>query len=446
MGINRISKTIMFFIGVMMMAILLCLSSQAQADQQGDFTYIVTNGQAQITGYSGTGGDVVIPNTLGGALVTSIGEEAFSYSQSLTGISIPEGVTSIGEEAFYGCDGLTSISIPDSVTSIGKMAFMDCPGLTNISVAAGNSYYMIKDGLLYNKAGTRLIKCPEGLTNFRMHDEMTSIGDWAFYNCEGLTDIDIPEGVISIGEGAFFGCTGLAEVLIPGADIGGEAFEDCSCLTSVTILEGTANIGKRAFYGCTGLTSISIPKSVTNVGEDAFGCTGLTSITFNSATTKIFNVRDTIPTTTKIIGYANSTAEKYAKSRKRIFEVICTAAEKPDTIPISVTVNGTLLVFDQPPVILNGRAMVPMRAIFEELETQVNWDEENGTVTVIKGNTTIVTKIGSKQVTVNGGGKTIDVPAQIINNRILVPVRLIFESLGAKVYWDKDSQTIAISG
>lgn len=67
-----------FLVGIMMIAMLLCCNSQVQAAQGGDYTYTVTAGQAQITGYTGAGGDVTIPSTLGGAPVTSIGDQAFS--------------------------------------------------------------------------------------------------------------------------------------------------------------------------------------------------------------------------------------------------------------------------------------------------------------------------------------------------------------------------------
>ena len=79
MGIIKVSKVNTFFIGVIMMAISLCFSSQAQAAQQGDFTYIVTDGKAPITRFENYSAEnVVIPSTLGGAPVTSIGDSAFS--------------------------------------------------------------------------------------------------------------------------------------------------------------------------------------------------------------------------------------------------------------------------------------------------------------------------------------------------------------------------------
>ena len=77
MRIFRISKVNTFLVGIMMMAILLCCSSQVQAAPVGDFTYAVENGEAQITGYTGAGGVVTIPSSFAGSPVTSIGDYAF---------------------------------------------------------------------------------------------------------------------------------------------------------------------------------------------------------------------------------------------------------------------------------------------------------------------------------------------------------------------------------
>lgn len=114
------------------------------------------------------------------------------------------------------------------------------------------------------------------------------------------------------------------------------------------------------------------------------------------------------------------------------------------TIPIRVTVDGTPVVFDQPPMILDGRVLVPMRAIFEALGAKVHWEVGKQVVTAAKNKNTIIVSIGSIYAAVNGREQALDVPAQIINNRTMVPVRFISESLGAKVSWSVRSQTVTI--
>jgi len=272
MTILKITKVKIFLVGIMMMATILdgC-SSQVQPSkpaQDGDYYYSVTARETQITKYKGAGGVVTIPSALAGFPVTSIGDSAFSQCTNLTSISLPQGVKSIGDGAFIDCTGLTSIRLPQGVTSIGDGAF-GCTGLTSISI-------------------------PQGVT---------SIGIAAFYSCKGLTTISIPQGVTSIGKEAFFNCT---------------------YLTSINLPQGVTSIGENAFTSCTDLTSISIPQGVTSIGKEAFyGCDRLATIRFNSATTTIDAI-SVIPCTTKIIGYASSTAKTYAAKYNIKFEVIGT--------------------------------------------------------------------------------------------------------------------------
>ena len=112
-------------------------------------------------------------------------------------------------------------------------------------------------------------------------DGVTSIGNYAFYDCDNLTSVNIPASVTSIGEHAFSGCTNLTSINIPDSvtSIGYGVFNGCTNLTSVNIPDSVTSIGEHAFSGCTNLTSINIPASVTSIGNSAFsGCTNLTSI------------------------------------------------------------------------------------------------------------------------------------------------------------------------
>ncbi|HHX95732.1 MAG TPA: leucine-rich repeat protein, partial [Clostridia bacterium] len=236
-----------------------------------------------------------------------------------------------------------------------------------------------------------------------------------FSGCSNLKSISMPEGLTIIGENAFMGCTGLTNISFP---------------------EGVTSIGPGTFYSCTGLREISFPESLVSISDWAFqNCSSLKGITFNSAAVKIYDSQYVIPAGTKITGYANSGAERYARKYGRTFEAK----------PIEVIINGNAIVFDQPPVIIGGRTLVPLRGIFEALGAQVNWDGEKQTITAVKDTATVTVKIGSKQAIINGEEKSLDVPAQIINNRTMVPVRFISESLGAKVDWNDNLQRVIIS-
>lgn len=112
---------------------------------------------------------------------------------------------------------------------------------------------------------------------------------------------------------------------------------------------------------------------------------------------------------------------------------------------ITVKINGIPVAFDQPPIIENGRTLVPLRAIFEALGADVQWDGNTQTVTSTKGGTKISLQIGSTKMYVNGNAITLDVPAKVINSRTLVPVRAISEAFGCKVDWNGDTQTVIIN-
>jgi len=355
MEILRISKVNTFLVGIMMMAILLCCSSQVQAAQEGDYNYTVTDNKATITGYTGDGGVVTIPSTLGGYPVASIGEYAFVDCSNLTGISFPQGLTSIGDYAFNYCKGLTSISIPQGITSIGDGAFINCTGLTSFTVAVNNLNYSSINGILFNKVGDILIACPGAVTTISIPIGVTSIGRSAFYGCTGLTSINIPQGVASIGYNAFSGCTGLTSITVAVNNLNYSSIEGVlfnkegtilirfpEGLTTISIPQGVTSINEGAFSS-KGLTSISIPQGVTNVGLFAFfGCSGLESITFNSATTTIYDSESTIPATTKIIGYDPSTAKTFATTYNRTFEVIGTTSTLQT---IAITTPATKLSY-----------------------------------------------------------------------------------------------------
>jgi hypothetical protein len=123
-----------------MYALIVCMTvcgAALFAQTASDFETEPEGNGVVITKYTGQGGDVVIPATIGGKSVTSIGEFAFSDCVSLVSVTIPDSITSIGEFAFSDCAGLASVTIPASVTSIGDLAFSGCSGLTSITIPAG---------------------------------------------------------------------------------------------------------------------------------------------------------------------------------------------------------------------------------------------------------------------------------------------------------------------
>ncbi|MDD3364447.1 MAG: N-acetylmuramoyl-L-alanine amidase [Syntrophomonas sp.] len=123
-----------------------------------------------------------------------------------------------------------------------------------------------------------------------------------------------------------------------------------------------------------------------------------------------------------------------------------TASIKAAFIPPAPTIifNNQKLSFEVPPIIENGRTLVPLRAIFEAMGATVTWNETTNTVTATKGSTTVILPIASTTPTVNGIEYKLDVPAKIVSNRTLAPLRFVGEALGGNVGWDETSSAINI--
>ena len=112
---------------------------------------------------------------------------------------------------------------------------------------------------------------------------------------------------------------------------------------------------------------------------------------------------------------------------------------------IKVVLDGTELSFDQPPIIENDRVMVPIRAIFEALGYTVEWYGDTQTAVANKGNNTITVQINNPKISYNKGTYLCDVSPKIVSGRTLVPVRAISECAGCNVDWDGERKTVYIN-
>lgn len=112
---------------------------------------------------------------------------------------------------------------------------------------------------------------------------------------------------------------------------------------------------------------------------------------------------------------------------------------------VDLYVDLTKIETDTPPTIIDGRTLVPLRAIFEALGAEVEWDNVTRTAKGTRGDTVVSVQIDNKTAYVNGESRELDVPAQIINNRTMVPARFVSEALGCKVTWYQEKQTAAVA-
>lgn len=113
--------------------------------------------------------------------------------------------------------------------------------------------------------------------------------------------------------------------------------------------------------------------------------------------------------------------------------------------PISIYIDGSRLKTDQAPVVISGRVLLPLRAIFEALDATVNYNQTLQTVTAYKDGTTIVLKLKSRSATINNEAVMLDVPAQSIKGRTMVPVRFVSEALGQQVGWNNSTKIVTIN-
>ncbi|WP_126425011.1 copper amine oxidase N-terminal domain-containing protein [Brevibacillus marinus] len=133
------------------------------------------------------------------------------------------------------------------------------------------------------------------------------------------------------------------------------------------------------------------------------------------------------------------------KQDKEVYKRIGQLYEKAGITGVKAFINGNESAFDIPPVIKDGRTLVPIRAIAESLGAEVAWDAKSQTITILRGGVTVILPVGRSEATVDGRTVKLDVPAEISNGRTVVPVRFVAEALQAEVDWIASGQVIVIT-
>lgn len=289
---------------VCLLAILPCVAwADDNVTWAGEWGYKINNGLLTIADYNGTlpADDVlVIPSTItpeGETDAVSVeGLDAnFSLNTSktirtsLTGIVLPSTITSIGLGAFYGLTSLTSLYIGEANNASGEF----------------DGDYKLVDGILFNKAGKKLIYWPAAKTYDATElSSVTMLGGMAFESCSTLpTDFTIPDTWTSIDDGTYDlpskkHCGAFSNSNIKTLAFGDNpkitsisdfCFDNCYALTTVTFKDNLLKIGNYAFDGCGALTKVNMPSNITSIGVCAFRNTKSLSqaITFPSSLTSL---------------------------------------------------------------------------------------------------------------------------------------------------------------
>lgn len=254
---------------------------QVLSDSYGEY--------AEITGYKGTDPHVVIPKTIDGYSVQSIGANAFDRNSSITSVVFPEDLTIIGYQSFSYCTALEQVVFPYTLSEIEQRAFQNCTALEEISfpneltyigsrafagtkiqkVSFPESLQTLENEAFMNCARLEEVEYPVGLTY---------AGSKTFYNCPNFKQVTIPEGVTVLAQMAFSGANFLETVTFPDSlqTISYGAFQDCTSLQNPVFPEALECVEDRAFAGCTSLTEVSLPDTVTTILDEAFAdCTNL---------------------------------------------------------------------------------------------------------------------------------------------------------------------------
>ena len=340
------------------MVIILSLSviyvaAATEDGTEGYYTFTKFNSKVTITDVDNSiSGNVVVPSTIDGCDVITIGEYAFEGCDKVTSITIPESITTINRGAFKGMTSLESVTLPftgktasvTNYTSTFGYVFDYTSEETEGAVSQGNGYYYyipssiksitvtadtdIPNYAFYGLTNLESVSLPKATTvgNYAFRDcsslksasvdSATSIGNYAFYNCTSLSTINMPK-VTSVGNYAFYGCSAFAE--LPMSDtlvtIGEFAYAEISNITTLVVPEGVTSIGRGAFKGLNKLTSVSVP--FTGNTKDASGYSGVFGYIFDytttsgtSGTTQQYSSGSTyyyyyIPTTIKSITITN---------------------------------------------------------------------------------------------------------------------------------------------
>lgn len=453
-GNDKMKKRIFSLFAVVALTILASVSS-VSAHTDGFWEYDLLDNQITLTNYTGSENTVNVPSEILGIPVTKItGEKMFPRSKyivfpgtiqsigncctgltNLKTVSLCEGCLYIEDDAFNGCKSLTEVKIPSSVKKIGNRAFKGCMALTEVNIPSGLEYGWDESAFENSgitsidfsnitnlKSGTLSMTNCKSLVSAQLYPKTTALPEKMFAGCGALKSISIPSGITMIPKEAFNNCLSLENVILPTTlkSIELNAFNNCDKLIEVVVPYGTEKINA-SFKSCNNLESLYIPDTVHTL------------------------VHDFIDGSTKALVYCSDGSPTSVLCKRWGVSYLTDSSVNSG---ITVIYNGKRISFqkyEQNPEIINDNTLVPLRAIFEAMNAGVSWNGDTQTVTSTRGQTTISLAINDPIMIKNGEKIRLEVPAQLFNERTMVPVRVIAEAFGADVKWDGNGRTVIIN-
>ena len=369
--------------------------------------------EVKIHDYIGFDSEVVVPATLNSKKVVAIGEQSFS-SSGIKKITVSEGISKLEVNSFYSCTDLEEVILPSTIDTILSRPFNGDAKLTNLVISPENPYFKFEDMIIYSKDGTKLISCLRGKSGeVIIPDTVTSMTEAAFFNCMDITKIVFSKNIKEIPEGTCYPISSL----------------------EVIISEGTESIANHVF-GNSSNVRVEIPESVKTIGDEAFrsaynpviiGYPGSFAETYAKA--KNITFIDITKSDKVIMRINNPNAIMGGK-----LEPINAEGSKP------VFINGRTMI----PLRFTSESLGAEVEWIDETH-EIIITKGNVRLELKRGSNKgkkIVTNVGSQA---SQEEFDIDSPPTFDQGRIVLPLRVIGENLGCFVHWDDPTHLIIVS-
>lgn len=464
-------------------------NNNSSGDKEKLYQYEVNDGKAAITAVDKSiSGDIIIPSTLGGYPVESIGNEVFRDCSKLTSVVIPESVKSIGYSNFTYCDSLEQITIPGELEFeygnevFGTNQFYKCTKLKEIKVSGNSTKYSADNGILFSKDGKTLIAYPPGKQDisYTVPSNVEKIGISAFESCNNLRAIIIPEGVVSIDSMSLW-CDNLEVLTIPKTAVEFGWYQYWGNVKTINVYyagteeEYESKVGKHfnervtLHYNYTA-KEITVTTDAQNGQADGGGkfmfgsLVTLTSAPdsgyrfagwyindtlVSSESEYSFIAHDDVNVTAKFNKYSSGGSLSGGYTAKYTVTFVSnggtdveavsaaknTAVSKPaDPTKDGFTFNGWYADKE-----LTNKYDFSTK-LLADLTLYAGWISNDD------AQNQIVLTIGKTDASVFGEKMTNDVAPLIRNDRTMLPARFVAENLGAAVKWNEESREVLITG